>query len=321
MELNPNNNSSLKEVFIKNCIVNISRFIASLVNAAELGNITQGNTVTRLLEVNISVSDSQSKIVNAGTRACLKTSSTDVNIEHSTFDLKRCSQEIENIGTEATMSLGKETVIGNDALVRLDGIKSYIGNIGEGAQYTAESYSNQADTTNEEETLEFSDACLIPNTETHHNLITFCSLNNKIFTWALNYMWYLLLLAIFLCFLFSAINLLKLINARPTSYFVLILWSIWIIQVQVSYNENEFSTIIEDLKIHTINSINDDWWSDFILFGYHVAISASSFIMLNSITTTSILLWLPSCAYLLYILQIPPINQYLKIRKYLINVS
>ena len=106
--------------------------------------------------MNITVSDSQSKIVNAGLRACLKTSSTDVNIEHSTFDLKRCSQEIENRGTDATVSIGEKKLMVKDALVKLDGIKSYIANFGEGAENIAESDSNQVDTTNEEEKLEFS---------------------------------------------------------------------------------------------------------------------------------------------------------------------
>ena len=327
---------------MKNCVVNISNFIASLVNAAELGSFTHGNTTTRLLDVNITVSDSQSKIINAGLHACLKTSSKEVNIEHSIFALKRCSQEIENRGTDATMSIGENKFMGKDVLVRLDGIKSCIANFGEGAQNIAESASNQVDTTNNEETLEFShskqvdttngeetlefsEASSIPNEETQYNLNTFCCLLYKISKCALDYMWYLLLLAVFICFLFSAINFLISINARPASYFVLILWSIWILRVQVSYNETEMCRIIGDLStsIQTMNRINKDWWVDFILFGYHIAICASSFIMLYtySITNTSILFWLPIGAYLLYILQMPPTNQYLIIRNYLFNVS
>ena len=175
MEHYPNNDNSPREVFIKNCFLKISSFIASivnasLVNAAELDSFTHGNTTTRSLDVNITVSDSQSKIINAGLHACLKTSSKEVNIEHSTFDLKRCSQEIENRGTGAIMSIGENNFIVKDALVRLDGIKSYIANLGDGAQSIAESDSNQVDTTNEEKTLEFSDSNQVDTTDEEETL-------------------------------------------------------------------------------------------------------------------------------------------------------
>lgn len=127
-------NSSANNVFMNNCVINISRFVSSLVNTGELANFTLGATNTRLVDVKIDLKDNETTFANIGLRAKLDLGSSEVNIEKSTLELSGCRRNVLNQGANARMELSNGKLKIENSTVKLMRDKSCIANVGPGAE-------------------------------------------------------------------------------------------------------------------------------------------------------------------------------------------